>query len=290
MHHDARNRLIRERRQLKVQRENAQAKLIPDEEIFADAIASKLAGLNTSNQFGNFLRCGHEKIYRTCCDCRELEEFSYRCNLKWCPRCQWRIAERRRQLIATWTKHVTQPKHVVLTCKNFQILTKRRLKEFTVAMSKLRRTLCFERVKGGCVSIEITNEGNGWHLHSHWLVDGSWIDAKALSITWGNLVGQNFAIVKVLDVRGKEYCHEVCKYLAKGSEIAAWKPEQINEFVEAIHGRRFFFAFGDLFKNGRKIRAEINAAKPPAVPCDCGCNRFVYETEVAALLNDLNIR
>ena len=280
-------KLIQERRQAKVARENQQGKLLSDDDLYHNSIAGKLSPINDTQQVRNFLRCGDEEIFRTCKCCGQLEVFKYRCNIKWCPRCQWRIAERRRELITTWAKRISQPKHVVLTMKNFPILTKARLVSFQKAMAKLRRSLCWERVEGGAVSIEITNEGNGWHLHSHWLVDARWIDARALSITWGNLVGQNFAIVKVLDVRGQEYCHEVCKYLAKGSEVASWPAEQINEFVRAIRGRRFFFAFGSLFKQGASVRGEILRNKPEQTPCDCGGTDFLYESEVSAVLNEI---
>ena len=280
-------KLIQERRQAKVSRENQQGKLLADDDIFHDAIAAKLTGLADTPQVRNFLRCGSEEIFRTCKCCGQLERFTYRCNVKWCPRCQWRIAERRRELISTWAKRITQPKHLVLTCKNFPVLTVKTLKNFQRAMAKLRRTLCFEKVRGGAVSIEITNEGNGWHVHSHWLIDARWLDMEAISVTWGNLVGQSFAIVKIKDVRGREYCSEVCKYLAKGSEVASWQPDQINEFILAIRGRRFFFAFGDLFKQGKAVRAEIASNKPPQTPCDCGITDFLYESEVSAILNEI---
>ena len=290
--------IIKSRRQAKVFRENQQRKLLPDEEIFAASILDKLTGrfvtwskvtesFEPAPQLRNFARCGQESIYRTCKDCGQVEEYAYRCNIKWCPRCQWRIAARRQELIAAWAKTINQPKHIVTTQRNFPVLTPSAIRGHQKNLAKLRRTLCWERVEGGCVSIEITNEGNGWHLHAHWLVDSRWVDAKALSVTWGNLVGQSFAIVKVLDVRGQNYTHEVCKYLAKGSEIASWPAEQIVEFVSAIRGRRFFFAFGSLFKMGRTIRATIAAQAPPPPVCDCGSSKFLFEDETQAVLHEL---
>ena len=280
-------KLITERRQAKVARENQQQKLLPDEKLFHDSIRDKLHGLFETNQFANFSRCGEESIYRTCKCCGAVEEYSYRCSLKWCPLCQWRIAERRRKMILEWAKHITQPKHLVTTQKNFPILTAKKIREFQLNMVKLRRTLVFEKVQGGCVSIEITNEGRGWHLHAHWLVDARWVDAQALAITWGNLVGQDFAVVKVKDVREREYAQEICKYLAKGSEIASWNPAQILEFVSAIRGRRFFFAFGSLFKAGKQVRADLAKQKKPMSDCECGSHDFLFESELAVVLNQI---
>jgi Replication protein len=295
---DTIKKLILHRRQLKVVRENQQRKLLSDEDLFHDEIRDKLDGrflvfnkqaqeFEEAPQFRNFCRCGHEKIYRTCLDCGQVSEFDYRCNIKWCPRCQWRIAATRQARIQAWTCHVQQPKHLVTTQRNFPVLTRRRIREHQHNLVRLRRTALFENVLGGCVSIEITNEGNGWHLHAHWLVDARWVDAPQLARTWGEIVDQESAIVKVLDVRGRNYTHEVCKYLAKGSEIASWPAEQIAEFVMAIRGRRFFFSFGSLFKAGAEIRAELAKKETDQPACDCGSSHFRFETDEQALLREL---
>jgi hypothetical protein len=137
------------------------------------------------------------------------------------------------------------------------------------------------------VSIEITNESHGWHLHSHWLIDCRWLDMPEISREWGRLCGQEFAIVKILDCRDTEYLQEVTKYVVEGSELAKWPAEQVAEFVSAIRGRRFFFAFGTLFKLGKEIRAELAAEKPERKPCECGCGDFLFETEEQATLNEI---
>ena len=139
--------------------------------------------------------------------------------------------------------------------------------------------------RGGCVSTEITNEGNGWHLHAHMLLDVNWLDMDEVSTTWGKLVGQNFAIVKVKDVRDRDYLREICKYVVEGSELAKWPAEHVNEFVQAIRGLRMFNSFGTLRLLAPQIRAEIEAAKPAAPNCDCGCGEFIYESEIAATVH-----
>ena len=127
----------------------------------------------------------------------------------------------------------------------------------------------------------------GWHLHSHWLLDVRWLDMPEISREWGRLCGQEFAIVKIMDCRDSEYLQEVTKYVCEGSEMAKWPAEQIHEFVAAIRGRRFFFPFGSLFKIGREIRAEIKEARPAAQPCACGCKDFIFETEEQAAINEI---
>jgi len=275
--------IIRERAIQRRERERKQLPLTDDNEDFCETIRSKLDGLLDSNQFWNFVRCGNEQQFRTCKQCRKVETYTYRCCIRWCPRCQWHIVKMRQRVIQLWAQKIAQPKHLVLTQKNFPVLTRRRIREHTHALARFRRSSIFRNVRGGCVSTEITNEGNGWHLHSHWLVDADWLDIKNISIRWGKIVGQNFAIVKVRDCRDRDYVQEVAKYVVEGSELASWPAEQINEFVCAIRGLRFFFSFGTLAALAPQIRAEINAQKPPPPICECGCSEFIYESEDDAL-------
>ena len=269
--------VILARLRARLERERRQGQLLPEADDFHETVRAKLSGQWDAPQFWNFSRCGNEDFFRTCKECRTVEKLKYRCNIKWCPRCQWKITDARKKVLQLWTRKITQPKHLVLTQKNFPILTRRRIREHTRALARLRKKKCFQSVNGGCVSIEITNEGAGWHLHSHWLIDARWLDMTAVSKAWGKLVGQNFAVVKIKDVRNAEYLQEVSKYVVEGSELARWPREQINEFVRAVHGLRFFFSFGSLLKLAPKIREELRALRPPGKLCDCGCGSFWYE-------------
>lgn len=224
----------------------------------------------------NFLRCGTETIIRLCECCGAREEIRTNCSQKFCPRCQWKLTKVRADLITRYATKIPSALHIVLTQKNFPVLTKSKLRDHITALGKIRRRKVFRSVKGGCVSVEITNEGNGWHLHSHWLVHSNFVSAKDLSITWGKLVGQEFAIVKVKPLTSRDYIGEVAKYVVEGCELAKWEPEQIWEFCNAIRGRRFFFAFGELAKLGPEIRREIARAKPERAPCECGSLRFKF--------------
>lgn len=279
--------LIRSRSILRNERERKQLALLSENDLHAETIKAKLRGVLESTQFENFCRCGQERIFKTCRDCGEVTQFLYQCSLKWCPRCQWKITERRRQLLAHWVKRISQPKHLVLTQRNFPTLTPTRLRKHQKNLAKIRRLKCWQAVKGGCVSIEITNEDRGWHLHSHWLLDVRWLDMPEISREWGRLCGQEFAIVKIMDCRDRDYLQEVTKYVVEGSELAKWPAEHVAEFVSAIRGRRFFFAFGSMFKLGKEIRAEIAAEKPPVAPCDCGCCDFTFEDERQAIVNEV---
>ena len=134
--------------------------------------------------------------------------------------------------------------------------------------------------------MEITNEGKGWHLHGHILVDADWIDAGSLAIEWGKLVHQEFGIVKVKDARGLDYLGEVAKYVCKGAQFVSWPPEQIAEFIHAIQGIRFFRVFGTLCKMAREVRERLEAQKPGPEPCKCGCLDWRYESEASLICGE----
>ena len=281
---------VSRRKRLKEAREKRQLKLIPDREIFAEKIQSKLVGLLDTKQFENFCRCGKEEFYRTCKSCGDVQTTTYTCNVKWCPRCNFRIVNRRAELLKKWQVRIHNPMHLVTTQRNFELLTRRKIREHTRHLAKLRRQKVFSRVQGGCVSVEITNEGRGWHLHAHWLIDADFVDIKELAIVWGRLVGQDFGIVHFNKIRPGSFCHEVCKYVVKGSEMSDWHPELLNQFVRSIHGSRFFFLFGSLHKQAASMRAELNQEKKERAPCECGSLDFVYRTEVDEILHDLRNR
>lgn len=280
-------RLITERKKAKNARDRQQPVLIENREVFKRTLESKLPGLFSGRQMENFLKCGREEIFSTCKNCGTFEKFYFACNRKWCPLCNWKISNQRAAHLRLWSQTIAQPKHLVLTMRNFPVLTRSKIRAFQKALLALRRTKLFEQVKGGCASLEITNEGNGWHLHAHCLLDCRWLPADQIAITWGKLIGQEFGIVKVKDVRGTDYVQEISKYVAKGSELAGWEPDLLLQFITAIKGCRFFCTFGSLRAKAKEIKRAVLALKGPGKVCACGCSQFIYETEASAILHDL---
>lgn len=300
--------LRRARAIAKARREREQRPLLSDDLLFHDQILTKLKTddridpvtgewFAPSAQLQNFARCGHENVYETCVGCDSTTVRSYHCMIKWCPLCNWRIVSRRRDLLKQWLPTIHQPKHLVTTQRNTATLTRRMIKDHTLNLARLRRHKVFSQVKGGCVSVEITNESKGWHLHAHWLVDARWVDQRELALAWGSLVGQQYAIVKVLDARKERgeggdhrggsgesstpsnYQRELMKYVVKGSDLAKWSQCELYQFINAVRGQRFFFAFGDLFKRARQLRALAEHNKPEREPCDCGCSQRVFSSD-----------
>ena len=261
--------------------------LLNPDEIFRETILLKLRGLIPWRTFDNLNKCGREEVYQSCSDCGRFRTYYFHCDIKFCPICNWRIARKRAALLKAWTKTIQQPKHVVLTMKNFEVLTRSKIKKFKKGICQLRRSKFFNEVTGGCVSIEITNDTgkrSGWHLHAHLLVNVRWLDGPVLAVRWGKVIGQEFGIVKVKDCRAADYLGEVSKYVCKPAQLAGWPPETIQQFVHAIRGVRFFSTFGNLFNHTEEINLEIQKLKPPLKACACGCLKFEFSSEHSELM------
>src|SRR5262249_49612364 len=133
---------------------------------------------------------------------------------------------------------------------------------------------------GGLYSLEVTCEHKGWHLHAHLLVNAKWIDPRELSRQWAQIVGQDFAIVYVRDARQRDYLKEVCKYAVKGTELARWTPMQIATSLNALHGKRTFGVFGQLYGLRTKYADWLKVIAGDRRKCTCGCNQWkIYDEQ-----------
>jgi hypothetical protein len=226
------------------------------EEVFARSIAAKLRQVGFLEAATTLDQCHTRETFCHCLDCGQVQALFNRCDRFYCPMCVQKLAYRRKLSVQAWAEAITQPKHVVLTARNTTHLTKTYVKWFKANLSKLRRLKSNTHWRGGLISLEVTNEGRGWHLHSHLLVDCDWIQAADLAQQWARLVSQDFAIVKVKSTQDRAYLQEVTKYAVKGSEEAHWRPGDIWEFIEAMTGVRQFSVFGTLFKD-RALRSKI---------------------------------
>jgi hypothetical protein len=188
--------------------------------------------------------------------------------------CQPRLAHARVEALEWWVRQVTQPKHVVLTCRNVDVIGPEYVGWFKDAFTRLRRSAFASNWRGGIYSMEVTNEGKGWHLHMHVLVDADWIDAKLLARKWGALVGQDFAIVKVKDARRSDYLAEVAKYCVKGSDLASWSPTDIAHFLDSFADRRTFGVFGSCYGRRAEYQAWLDDLHNHKTTCECGCQLF----------------
>jgi hypothetical protein len=182
---------------------------------------------------------------------------------------------------------MSQPKHVVLTLKNFPRINKRVVKWAKDAFSRLRRRRFAKNWVGGFYNWEVTNEGKGWHLHVHALVEAKWIDSNELSSEWMKVTRGNGRIVKVQDARRVDYLKEVTKYAVKGNQLAAWNGEQIGMFIDAFTGVRTFGVFGSLYGKRTEFKEWLQSVYDTSLKCKCGCTDFWYQTDFDYLHGEL---
>jgi hypothetical protein len=248
-------------------------------EALRDQIAVKLWEGGESDLAKTITDCGTQTIYQKCDDCHNVRMFHNHCDNLICPLCQPHLANRRRLKIEWWAAQIAQPKHVVLTTRNTETLTRKGIATFKHNLLRLRRSVFAAGWKGGCWSLEVTNEQKGWHLHAHLLIDAAWINAPELARKWASIVGQDIAIVKVKDARDKDYVKEVCKYAAKGSQVALWTPAQVAEFARAMTCTKTFGTWGTLWKRNADWNSYDETRKTKANACECGCCEFRYFSE-----------
>lgn len=251
-----------------------QAVMWERELIWQESILARLKSIGKGHLAGKMAECHTIETFKRCNGCQKVTKFFNRCELFFCPVCAPRLSRERKLTVEWWTKQVRQPKHLVLTVRNTSSITKLYVQWLKGQLSKLRRAKVFSAVKGGFYSMEVTNEGHGWHVHFHLLIDTPWLCMPDLSQVWGKLVGQDFAIVKIKDCRGDDYLKEVTKYAVKGSELAKWSGLTIAEFIETFDGVRFFGVFGSLYGKRTEWKAWIEAIREIKPLCKCGCDSW----------------
>jgi hypothetical protein len=247
--------------------------------VFKFSIAAKLRTIGMTEIADDLEKCHSEITYAKCTSCSRVSKFLNRCDRFYCPECQPRLSRERKEAVEWWTKEVVQPKHVVLTVRNTDTLQKSDVQELKKAFSRLRRTKFARNWTGGFYSLEVTNEGRGWHLHIHALVDAKWIDARALAIEWNKATRGNGQIVKVKDCRNKSYLQEVTKYAVKGNDLAKWEALDIKTFIDAFSGVKSFGVFGSLYGKRTEFREWIDSLKETRTICSCGCNTVNFFDE-----------
>lgn len=259
-----------------ITRQAQQGKLDFDMDACCESILAKLREVGRFDLIGNAAVCHTSRFHARCCKCGKHHEYWNRCELFWCPRCQSRLARDRRRSVEWWTENIKQPKHLVLTVRNSTTITKQYVRWFKDCFTRLRRSAVWQPVRGGLYSLEVTNEGRGWHLHMHILIDCNYVDISALTQRWAAIVGQDFAISKIKDVRGKDYVKEVTKYSVKGNQLAGWSGHDIAAFIDAFTGLRTFGVFGTLFSARAGHTAFLESLDNDRQQCECGSKEFRY--------------
>lgn len=255
--------------------------------IHKNTIAAKLRSIGADVEASKLETCHSYYTIATCLDCGRTRKFPNRCDLFFCPECAGHLSYERKKQVEWWTQLIKQPKHVVLTIKNIRDLSPGHVIEFRKYFSALRRRKFCRNWKGGFYSLEVTNEGDGWHLHLHALVDAKWIDGGELARAWNSVTNGLGYIVKVRDCRKADYLAELTKYVVKGSQAATWPAQTILTFIEAFRGKRTFGVFGNLYAARTEFAEWIATLKQLRPKCECGSCRVTYQTELDEILQDL---
>ena len=238
-------------------------------------------------------RCAEpmEMISQCCGETREIERG---CKKRWCPVCAPKITQSRLDKYEFGAQMMKWPLAITLTCKN-KIQAEGAIRSLRKALSRFRRTKFFgTNVRGGLCSIEVTNTGNGWHVHAHLLVDCRWLALatpeprrgmsrvriqhllrnahEELSREWAKQVEQEEAVVWAERAYGKALL-ETVKYAVKVQDLLAAK-EPIGCIIREMHRLQLVNGFGTMYGLGKKFAAELEEAKPV-----CMCGRCGKESE-----------
>jgi hypothetical protein len=237
------------------------------EQLWAQSLAAKLREVGEIEKATTLENCHSRETFQHCLDCGHVLSFKNRCDRFYCSMCCQSLSFKRRRSVEAWARTISQPKHLVLTARNRTSISNNYVKWFKLGISKLRRTNACGDWRGGLYSLEVTNEGKGWHLHCHLLIDTDWLDMPRVSESWAKQVQQDFAICAVRDCREQTYLSEVTKYAVKGSQLASWSGPDAAGYIAAMTGVRQFGTFGTLFKD-RALRQSIKESLEPE-PCKC---------------------
>lgn len=176
-----------------------------------------------------------------------------------CPLCAIRRGAKMLQAYLERFQAVTaanprlRPFLVTLTVKNGDDLAERveHLRRAYRVMSEQRRNAAkglrapveFSKSFGGFHSIEVTNEGKGWHPHMHmvWLCESD-PDMFELRREWEEITGDSFMCdVKPFEGDPVSAFMEVCKYALKFSGLSV---EQNWEAYKVLKGQRLVDCHG----------------------------------------------
>jgi len=240
----------------------------------AQLLADKLEQAGLPDYARKIRECHTKWVALRCQQCGRRYAIPNHCDLRFCPHCQRRISKQRQKELEWWIRLLDRPKHVVLTVRNTQKLTKEYIQWVKKCFSRLRRRKFARTWRSGIYAIEVTNESRGWHVHIHALIEAVWIDQRELAKTWAEIVGQDYAIVWVGAAKDAGVAKEVMKYTVKGNQLASWSPEEIRQYILATEGIRLFGRFGELNGEIARWKQEIEEACDTGFTCVCGSSDF----------------
>lgn len=177
---------------------------------------------------------------------------------------------------------IKRPKLLTLTLRNVERLQGQAQRLRRCFTRLCRRKRWKDLIRGGLQTVEVTNQGKGWHVHLHVLVDSAFLPWDKLRADWREITGDSF----IVDVReagsvgeGLKYC---LKYLGKPPKLQG-KGERVTdgelegrreEYRAAMKGVRLVQPFGTLY-------GELVMVLPDVICRECGGHAWlVWEFEL----------
>jgi plasmid rolling circle replication initiator protein Rep len=227
--------------------------------------------------------CG-ETLPLVCVNCGSKHPVEVACKRRWCPACAWRVQKDRMARFSEAGAAMKWPLFITLTMRNTG--DPQCIRTIREAWGRMRRRkLMAQRIAGGIATIEITNQGNGWHPHLHVLADCQWLalhtpepsfgDSEGvkrqkydharleLSALWGSVIKQETAIVSALRKEPGAALAYTLKYAVKGSDLID-SPDPIAPLLRVLNKSRLVSAFGNL----HNLEPELIEEERPK--CKCG--------------------
>lgn len=253
-------------------------------------MAAKLLAAGQDTLAAKLMDCHGTRTTAICDGCRKRVSFFNRCDIFYCPQCSPRLAKMRLDNLMHYVERMRQPKHIVLTFKNVARLTRDYIRECQAALTRFRRRKFFSGARSGFWAMEITNKGNGWHLHFHLVVDSPFLFVRDLSAEWEKATKSSGYIVYIEDAsRGSLKANlprYVTKYTGKGFKLHEWDAVMLAEFVTAIQGCRTFGVFGEMLGYRKSWRDFLKAVRQTRRMCECGCSSKKYFSDAELLWRD----
>lgn len=239
-----------------------------------------------SDLLNKFLFCG--KTYRRssgsgqeirdyteyeCSDCGHKGTVKQRCGLPICPDC---IADRSKRILGKFwpfVKDFKNPKLLTLTIPNIPYLTSLEIRKIIKAFGKLRRLVLWNRVIGGIYAIEITNIGNGFHIHIHAVLDSPYIPRNKIKTAWEKYTGGFMVDIRRVKSGTSGLC-ECVAYIGNAKNNKGelglpkiYNPKDMILYADITPGIRMVGTFGKLY--GIKFENKPSCSR-------CGSENLKY--------------
>ena len=186
----------------------------------------------------------HEYMTLFCVACGYQHRIMLNCGDRTCEVCRRKWFGTHYNKIIGYVEKWKRPITVCLTLKNIPDteFNKGSVKQLRGYFNKLRHRKDFKTsIKGGFYMIQVTNDGNGWHLHMHIIYDGLYIPKEALVNAWREITGGSY----IVDIgEAKKPARAVAYLLSDFSGTPRIREQDKTVYNDVFKRSRLVQAFG----------------------------------------------